>query len=308
MPSTPAASARRASSAIASMEPRSRHGWPTISPTYGKKRMPRALDDLLHGLDQRAADEVVGPHVGGHPRRLQRVLLGLGDDLEVRDVPVAADVGHQLAQLLARQPDVLAADVPHAGVRDRRVDLARVRERRVVAREHEDELRHRCLPIRFAAGACAGRRAYSTLRGESCLTTPGVGDGDARSDLAGAGRDGPGRGPRRHLPGRRRAAAGARLRHLRHRRAHVLQRRPPDRGAVGARARDHRRDPRARPRRAGRRGPAGRRRRALHLDALLRALPPVPLGQRAHLPATASSWASTTPAPTRSSWRSPPSR
>ena len=36
MPSTPRASALRASSQMRSIEPRSRHGWPTISPTYGK--------------------------------------------------------------------------------------------------------------------------------------------------------------------------------------------------------------------------------------------------------------------------------
>ena len=72
----------------------------------------------------------------------------------------------------------------------------------------------------------------------------------------------------------------ARVRHLRHRRALVLQRRPPDRAAVGARPRDQRRGARDRRGRAPSRGRRerhlGRRRGALHLDALVRALPDVP--------------------------------
>ncbi len=53
------------------------------------------------------------------------------------------------------------------------------------------------------------------------------------------------------LPRGRRAPARARVRHLRHRRALLLQRRPPDRGALGARPRDLRRGDRDRPARGG---------------------------------------------------------
>ena len=85
---------------------------------------------------------------------------------------------------------------------------------------------------------------------------------------------------------RRRAPPGHRLRHLRHRCPHVLQRRPAHHRALGARPRDQRRADRDR--RGGSRGgrpvgPVDRRPRPLHLDALVRALPPLPLGQRAPL-------------------------
>ncbi len=53
--------------------------------------------------------------------------------------------------------------------------------------------------------------------------------------------------PDADVPRGRRAAARDRVRHLRHRRAHVLQRRPPDLAAVGARPRDQRRADRDRP-------------------------------------------------------------
>ena len=102
-----------------------------------------AGDDLLHRLDQRAADQEVRADLGGDPRRGKRGLLALGHHLEMRRVAVAADVLHQRGQLVARQAHVLASDVPHAGVGDRRVHVPRVRQGLVVARQHEDELDHR---------------------------------------------------------------------------------------------------------------------------------------------------------------------
>ena len=73
-----------------------------------------AVEDLLDRLDQRAADQVVRLDVRGHAGGVQRRLLGLRDDLEVADVAVRADVVHEGRELLARQPDVLAADVADA--------------------------------------------------------------------------------------------------------------------------------------------------------------------------------------------------
>src|SRR5918994_4500864 len=90
---------------------------------------------------------MIGPDLGGHARRLERGLLGLGDDLQVGLAPARTDVVHQLGELVAREPDVLAADVAEAGVRDRGVDVSGVGERDVVAREHEDELDHSRPPL-----------------------------------------------------------------------------------------------------------------------------------------------------------------
>src|SRR4051794_6810758 len=56
---------------------------------------------------------------------------------------VAADVRHERGQLVAWEPQILASDVPHAGVGDRCVHRPCVGERPVVPREHEDELDHR---------------------------------------------------------------------------------------------------------------------------------------------------------------------
>ena len=106
----------------------------------------------------------------------------------------------------------------------------------------------------------------------------------ARRNLGRPWSDGDGHRARSDLPDRRRAAEGTRLRHLRHRRALVLQRRPPHRAPVGARPRDQRRGHRDRPRRRqghGRARHLDRRRRPLHLDALVRALPHVPRRPRA---------------------------
>ncbi len=108
----------------------------------------------------------------------------------------------------------------------------------------------------------------------------------ARRNLGGTRADGVGHGARCHVPGRRRAAQGARLRDLRHRRALVLQRRPPHRATVGARPRDQRRGHRDRPRRGNGHGGErhlDRRCGALHLDALVRPLPHVPRRPRAPL-------------------------
>src|SRR5690242_7449594 len=52
---------------------------------------------------------------------------------------VGPDLLHQRRQFLARKADVLATDVSDAGVSDGGVDLARIRDRAVVARQHEDE-------------------------------------------------------------------------------------------------------------------------------------------------------------------------
>ena len=114
-------------------------------------------------------------------------------------MPVRADVVHERPQLLAREADVLAPHVPHAGVRDRRVDRAGIREGLVVARQHEDELDHRALRmLSDNLRDLAARRSCRQLEG-------GI---DARSDLGGPGRDGPRSVARRHVPARRRAAAG----------------------------------------------------------------------------------------------------
>jgi hypothetical protein len=108
----------------------------------GKEAHAGAGQDLLHRLDQRAADQIVGPDLGGHASRPERGLGRLRDDLEVGGVAVALDVVHQRPQLFRRQPEVLAADVPHAHGGDRPVDLAGIRQRDVVAGQHEDELDH----------------------------------------------------------------------------------------------------------------------------------------------------------------------
>jgi hypothetical protein len=57
-------------------------------------------------------------------------------------VTVGPDVLHQRLQLVGGEADVLAADVTDPRIGDRGVHLARVRERDVIAREHEDELDH----------------------------------------------------------------------------------------------------------------------------------------------------------------------
>ena len=241
MPSTPSSAARFVSATISSIEPRSRHGWPTIWPTYGKNFTPVPARISCTRLDQRAADQVVGPDLGRHAGGRERRLVASRRRPRDRRCGRCARMSSISAASSSRgKPDVLAADVADARVGDRGVDLARVGQRDVVAREHEDELDHRPHFHKLSDNS-----VYSSTARTRTLAERG---GAVRAAIW----DGPGTHGGGHRAGRRRArgrraAARARLRHLRHRRALVLQRRPPDRAALGARPRDQRRGGRDRP-------------------------------------------------------------